>query len=75
MEIAQTRKNLMQAWKVYFKCFSSEKMAQTKSTVKRRAETGTSTSTSGISIPQPHPASTSPAQTMTKMAIGKCPKN
>ena len=66
MKIVQTRKHLMQVQKVYFKYFSSQKMAHTKSTVKRRAGTGPSTSTLGISIPQPQPTSTSPAQTMMK---------
>ena len=39
-EIMQTRKNLIQAWKVYFKYFSSQRMAHTKSAVKRRAVKG-----------------------------------
>ena len=40
MEIEQTRKNLMQAQEVYFKYFSSQKMAHTKATVRRRVEAG-----------------------------------
>ena len=36
-EIEQTRKNLMQAWRAYFKYLSSQKMAHTKSSMKRRA--------------------------------------
>ena len=40
-EIKQTRKNLIQAWKAYFKYLSSQKMAFTKSTMKRRAVKGT----------------------------------
>ena len=38
-EIVQTRKNLMQAQKTYFKYFSSQKMTHTNATVRRRAET------------------------------------
>ena len=49
MEIEQTRKNLIHAWKFYFKYFSSQKMAQTKSTVKWRPEAGSSGS-SGLTI-------------------------
>ena len=43
MEIEQTRKNLMQAQKVYFKYFSSQKMACTKVTMRRRVEAGAKT--------------------------------
>ena len=49
LEIAQTRKNLMQAQKVYFKYLSSQRMAHTKTFVRRRAVNG------GKSIPQPQP--------------------
>ena len=55
MGIEQTRKHLMQAQKVYFKYLSSQKMARTKSTVKRRAEAGTK------AIPQPQPFQTKPS--------------
>ena len=40
MEIEQTRKNLMKAWKVYFKYLSSRRMAHTKSSVRRRVAEG-----------------------------------
>ena len=39
MKIEQTRKNLMNAWEIDFKYLSSQKMAHTKSSV-RRAESG-----------------------------------
>ena len=66
IEIAQIRKNLMQAWKAYFKYLSSQKMACTKVTVKRRAEVGNK------SIRQPQPStSTSPSQPTTKTTVGK----
>ena len=59
----------MQAWKVYFKYLSSQKMAHTKSTVKRRTERGNK------SIPQPQPStSTSPSQPRIKTAVGKMPQ-
>ena len=40
MEIEQTRKNLMNAWEIYFKYISSQKITHTKSLVRRRAVTG-----------------------------------
>ena len=67
-EIMQTRKNVMQAWKVYFKCFSSQKMAHTKSSIKHRAEAGSSGS-----IPQILPTATLPIQTKPKMAARRKP--
>ena len=70
IEIMQTKKNLMQTWKVYFKYFSSQKMACTKSTMKCRAE-----AVSSGSIPQLLPTATLPVQTELKMAAGmKCQK-
>ena len=66
MEITQTRKTLMQAQKVYFKYFSSQKMACTKSTVKCRADAGSSGS-----IPQLPPTAILPFQTKPKMAARK----
>ena len=35
MEIEQTRKNLMETWEVYFKYLSSQRMAHTKSSLRR----------------------------------------
>ena len=53
----------MQAWKVYFKYLSSQKMAHTKSTVKRSVEAGTK------AIPHPQPSQTQPS----KSEVGKTP--
>ena len=39
-ETEQTRKNLMNAWEVYFKYLSSQRMAHTKASVRQRAEDG-----------------------------------
>ena len=47
-EIEQTRKILIQAQKVYFKYFSSQKMAQMESTIKCRAEVGFSGSSTTL---------------------------
>ena len=64
-EIEQTRKNLIQAQKPYFKYLSSQKMAHTKSSMKGRAVKGDK------STPQPQPSyfSTSPSPPST---MGKC---
>ena len=64
MEIAQTRKNLMQAREVYFKYFSSQKMAHTKSTIKRRVEVGTK------AILQPQPSQPQ----LSISGVGKIPQ-
>ena len=40
MEIEQTRKTLMNVQEIYFKYLSSQKMAQTKFSVRQRAVTG-----------------------------------
>ena len=70
-EIIQTRTNLMQAWRAYFKYLSSWKMAHTKSSVKR------GTVKEDKSIPQPQPSSsstsTSPSQLTTMTTVGRMP--
>ena len=40
IEIEQTRKNLVNAWEVYFKYLSSQRMAHTKSSARQRAMDG-----------------------------------
>ena len=65
MEIEQTRKNLIQAQKVYFKYFLSQKMAQTKLTVKQRVEEGASGS-SGSTTAMPATATQPIQQTKPK---------
>ena len=75
MKIVQTRKNLMQAQKFYFKYFSSQKMACTKSTVKCRAEAGSSDSIPQLLPTAILPTATLPVQTKPKMeARKKLPK-
>ena len=61
MEIEQTRKNLMNAWEIYFKYLSSQKMACTKSSVRRRAVTGGKVL--GLTQPLAQPATQPSTQT------------
>ena len=50
MEIEQTRKNIIQAQEVYFKYLSSQRMAHTKSSMRRRVVDR------GKSVLQPQPS-------------------
>ena len=58
MEIEQTRKNLMQAQEVHFKYLSSQRMAHTKTSMRRRVMDG------GKSVFQPQPSTLEAQKTL-----------
>ena len=71
-EIEQTRKKLIQAQKIYFKYLSSQRMAHTKSSIRRREVNG------GKSTLQPQPSSSSTTSTSTSTSelttVGNTPQ-
>ena len=67
-KIEQTRKNLIHAREVYFMYLSSQKMAHTKSSVRRKVVKG-----DDKSAPQPQPSSSSTSSSQP-LTVGKTPQ-